>query len=69
MKRRDRTKLYVIEIRWSDEDNGYIATVPALPGCNAWGSSRKDAADEIEDAMLAWIDAAEDAGHRVPQPT
>jgi len=26
---------YLIEIFWSEEDEGYIAVAPDLPGCNA----------------------------------
>ena len=48
---------YTVEIRFSDEDGGYIATASALPGCSAFGKTRTEAATEIEDAMLAWIEA------------
>jgi predicted RNase H-like HicB family nuclease len=32
---------YLVEIFWSDEDEGYIAIVPDLPGCSAWGRTRQ----------------------------
>jgi antitoxin HicB len=28
-------KYYPLELFWSEEDEGYIALVPDLPGCNA----------------------------------
>ncbi len=30
---------YPIEVFWNDEDEGYIAVVPDLPGCNALASA------------------------------
>jgi predicted RNase H-like HicB family nuclease len=30
---------YLVEIFWSHEDEGYIATVPDLPGCCAWDAT------------------------------
>jgi len=30
---------YPIEVFWSDEDEGFIAVVPDLPGCSAWGAA------------------------------
>jgi len=59
---------YLVEIAWSDEDAGFIATVPDLPGCSAWGRTRAEAAREIEDAQAAWIEACEASGEPVPQP-
>lgn len=59
---------YLVEIFWSDEDEGYIATVPDLPGCSAWGQTRADAAREIEDAQAAWIEACQASGEAVPAP-
>lgn len=32
---------YAIEIFYSEEDGGYIATVPELAGCSAFGRPRK----------------------------
>jgi len=28
---------YLVEAFWSDDDEGYIAVVPDLPGCSAFG--------------------------------
>jgi antitoxin HicB len=50
-----------IELFWSDEDKGYIAVVPDLPGCSAWGKSEADAIREIHDAIEAWKQAAKGA--------
>lgn len=46
---------YLVEIVWSDEDEGFITTVRDLPGCSAWRRTLADAAWEIEDAQAAWI--------------
>ena len=57
--------LYTVEIHFSDEDEGYIATVSNLPGCSAFGKTRAEAAKEIEPAMEAWIDGRMNA-YRTP---
>jgi antitoxin HicB len=59
---------YLIEIFWSDEDGGYVAIVPDLPGCSAWGRSMEEAAREIEEAQAAWIEACQASGEGVPAP-
>ena len=55
------------EIVWSDEDEGFIATVPDLPGCSAWGRTLAEAVREVEDAQAAWIQACMASGEPVPQ--
>lgn len=60
---------YRVEIKWSDEDDGFIATAPDLPGCSAFGHTRSVAAREMTDAILAWMMAAEAAGNPVPNPS
>jgi antitoxin HicB len=59
---------YLIEVFWSDEDQGYIAVVPDLPGCSAWGAKPEEAIREIQDAQAAWIEACAKAGDPVPEP-
>ena len=60
---------YCIEIFWSDEDDGYIALVPDLPGCSAWGNTQEEALREIQNAVSAWIEACEKSGDPVPMPS
>lgn len=60
---------YLVEIFWSQQDEGYIATVPDLPGCCAWGATEFEALCEIQDAIAAWIEACRKSGESVPIPT
>lgn len=60
---------YPLNLFWSDEDEGFIAEVPDLPGCSAWGETEADAAREAQDAIAAWLQAAEAAGRAIPKPS
>jgi antitoxin HicB len=59
---------YSTRISYSAEDQGFIATVPELPGCSAFGVTAAEALAEIIPAIEAWIAAAEAAGNLVPRP-
>jgi predicted HicB family RNase H-like nuclease len=67
MKRKMKFK-YPIEVFWSEEDEGYIAVVPDLAGCSAWGASEEEAIHEIHHAAQAWIKAAKCSGLDIPEP-
>ncbi len=54
----------------SEEDGGgFLATVPDLPGCMSDGETPQEAVTNVQDAILTWIEAAEDLGHPVPPPS
>ena len=61
-------KDYHINIFWSDEDGGYIADIPDLDACSSFGTSPREALDELETARSAWIEAACAEGKPVPPP-
>lgn len=63
------TSKYSVEFFWSDEDEAFIAVVPDLPGCSAFGETRAEAASEVENAIASWIAAATAAGNPIPKPT
>ena len=60
---------YPIHVFWSEEDAGFIAAVPDLPGCSTWGATQVEAVREVEDAVAAWIEAMTAAGNPIPQPS
>ena len=57
-----------IEILYSEEDEGYIAVVPELPGCSAFGETEEEALKEIKVAIKLWIEAAKKEGRKIPKP-
>jgi predicted RNase H-like HicB family nuclease len=60
---------YAINVFFSEEDNGWIAEIPDLPGCSAYGDTPEQAVAEVGIAKLAWLETAVAAGLPVPAPT
>lgn len=61
-------KDYHINIFYSNEDGGYIADLPDLPACSAFGATPAEALREIEIAKRAWLRAAKAEGKPIPKP-
>ena len=61
-------KDYHINIFFSDEDGGYIADIPDLVNCSAFGETPEAALKELEIAKAAGLDAARTAGKPIPPP-
>ena len=59
---------YHINIFYSDEDRGYIADIPDLDSCSAFGQTPEEALAEVEQAKKAWLAAADQAGKPIPPP-
>ena len=59
---------YAIEIIYSDEDEGFIAVVPELPGCSAFGETEEEALREVKVAVSLWLEAAREEGKDIPEP-
>lgn len=59
---------YAIGIFYSEEDGGYIATVPELAGCSAFGGTEEDALREVMTAIDLWLETARNMGRKIPQP-
>jgi len=59
---------YHINIFYSEEDGGYIADIPDLESCSAFGETPEQALAELERAKEAWLEAARAEGKPVPQP-
>ena len=59
---------YHINIFYSEEDGGYIADIPDLESCSAFGETPEQALAELEVAKKAWLEAACQAGKPIPPP-
>jgi predicted RNase H-like HicB family nuclease len=59
---------YHINIFYSEEDGGYIADIPDLDCCSAFGQTPEQALSEVERAKIAWLEAAEREGKPIPAP-
>lgn len=59
---------YHINIFYSDEDKCYVADIPDLVSCSAFGGTPEDALRELQVAKEAWLDVAREHGKTVPRP-
>ncbi len=57
---------YHINIFYSEQDGGYIADIPDLDSCSAFGETPEQALKELEAAKEAWLEAARQAGKPIP---
>ena len=57
---------YHINIFYSDEDEGYIADIPDLEACSAFGQTPDEALREVQKAKALWLEAARAQGKPVP---
>lgn len=61
-------KDYHINIFYSEDDAGYIADIPDLEACSAFGNSPEEALKEVQIAKEIWIEAARAEGKPIPLP-
>ena len=57
---------YHINIFHSEDDGGYIADIPDLEACSAFGDSPDEALHEVQKAKSLWIEAAKAEGKPIP---
>jgi predicted RNase H-like HicB family nuclease len=61
-------KDYHINIFYSEPDGGYIADIPDLEACSAFGKTPSQALRQAEIAKRAWLQAARTEGKPIPRP-
>ncbi|HKG25323.1 MAG TPA: type II toxin-antitoxin system HicB family antitoxin [Thermomicrobiales bacterium] len=60
---------YPIIVFWSDEDEAYIAEIPDLFACSAFGPTAEEAVAEVQRAKAAWLASAREHGDPIPAPS
>ena len=63
-------KLYKLSLKISEpsEDSGnkFVAEVPALPGCRAWGETAAEAVENLQSVATAFIESHKEHGDPLP---
>lgn len=59
---------YHINLFFSAEDAGYIADVPDLKSCSAFGKTPETALKEVLIAKKAWLASAKKHAKPIPEP-
>ena len=59
---------YHINLFWSEPDVAWVADVPDLQSCSAFGDAPAEALAEIEQAIKAWLAVAREDGLPIPEP-
>lgn len=59
---------YHINVFYSHEDGGYVADIPDLDACSAFGATPQEALSEVLRAKEAWLAASRKRGLPVPEP-
>ena len=61
-------KDYHFNVFYSEDDEGYIADIPDLAHCSAFGDTPEEALREVIKAKKAWIETARANGKPIPSP-
>jgi predicted RNase H-like HicB family nuclease len=62
-------KDYHVNVFYSDDDGGYIADIPDLKSCSAFGETPEEALREVLKAKKVWLEAAKAEGKPIPKPS
>ena len=57
---------YVLHDPSEETEDKYMAEIPALPGCRAWGDTPKDALDILQSVAAASIEVYVERGYELP---
>jgi antitoxin HicB len=57
---------YSINITWSDEDKGFIATIPEFRNLSAFGHTYEEALKEAETVLEGYVESLQ--GENIPLP-
>ena len=58
---------YPLRIKRHEEDNGYLAYFPDLPGCQTWGESYEAAIENAGEALSVYLETLIANGDPLPE--
>jgi predicted RNase H-like HicB family nuclease len=60
---------YHINLFYSNADGGFIADIPDLRYCSAFGDTPQEALEEVLVAQELWLETAKEENVKIPVPT
>ena len=61
-------KDYHINVFYSDSDGCYVADIPDLKYCSAFGATPERAVRQVQRAKAAWLKVAKERHKPIPKP-
>jgi len=58
---------YSFSLIWSEDDQGYIATVPEFPNLSAFGETQKEALQEAQIVLNGFIEEFQESDEKLPE--
>ena len=59
-------KRYTYTVQISEQEGGYLAEVPALPGCQTWGKTYDEAVANAQEAIQGFLETLTKLGKPIP---
>lgn len=63
-----KTYIFRVEVE-QDEDGRWGAEIPSLPGCAAWGYTKQEALEALQDTAQAYLEVLMEHHDPLPQET
>jgi antitoxin HicB len=60
------SRRFLVRLEYDDDYNGYVVSVPSLPGCMSQGKTEHEALANIEDAIAGYLQCLKDTGQDLP---
>ncbi|MCX6716254.1 MAG: type II toxin-antitoxin system HicB family antitoxin [Candidatus Taylorbacteria bacterium] len=57
---------YVARVEKDEEDGGYVAHFPSLPGCITQGETLDEVMAMARDALAGWLSVSKEQGWEIP---
>ena len=57
---------YVLKAPSEETEDVYLAEIPMIPGCRAWGATAEEALSNLEGVAADFIASCEDHGDQLP---
>ncbi len=58
---------YKVILERDEEEECYIAAVPALPGCHTQGKTREEALERVKEAIQGYLESLQKDGIPIPK--